>query len=98
MKKLISILLILAFVVTGLSITIFADAENTDLKFEGESTPFSVTDSEGVTATESNAGKWAFTMDLKGASSVTGTLPYFRSGGIGGTVTYEIRLIGAEVF
>ena len=39
MKKLISILLTLAFVVTGLSITIFADAENTDLKFEGESTP-----------------------------------------------------------
>ncbi|MGM9647796.1 MAG: hypothetical protein ACI3YH_06680 [Eubacteriales bacterium] len=98
MKKLISILLTLAFVVTGLSITIFADAENTDLKFEGESTPFSVTDSEGVTATESNASKWAFTMALKGASNVSGTLPYFRSGGIGGTVTYEIQLEQAGDF
>ena len=92
MKKLISILLTLALIVAGLSITIFADAEDTELKFEGESTPFSVTDDTGKTTTTNKASKWAWSLDLKGASNVSGKLAYFRSGGVGGTVSFEIEL------
>ncbi len=58
-------------------------------KYEVESTKFTVTDSKGVTATKSGESAWAWTLNLSGAIGVSGQLPYFRSGGIGGTVDFK---------
>ncbi|MGM9647795.1 MAG: hypothetical protein ACI3YH_06675 [Eubacteriales bacterium] len=60
--------------------------------FEAETTPFSVTDSEGVTTTVNKESKWAWSLKITGASLVSGDLAYFRSGGIGGTVDYTVTL------
>ncbi|MBQ8288449.1 MAG: hypothetical protein IJX76_06735 [Clostridia bacterium] len=94
MKKLLAILVMLACLLTSLGLSVFAADL---LKFEGESTYFTMTDNAGVTTTKNDANgtggsKWAWNPDIKKAQNVSGTLPYFRSGGIGATVDYEITL------
>ena len=71
-----------------------ASAAN-DLIFEAESTPFTVTDDTGMTTSENKACKWAWSLNLSGASNVSGALTYFRDGGIGGTVDFEIEVDNA---
>ncbi len=66
--------------------------EGDPFQFEAESTPFTVTDSEGKTASVTGESKWAWSLKISGASLVSGDLAYFRSGGIGGTVDYTIDL------
>ncbi len=91
MKKIIAILLTLTLVAAGLSFTVYAD--DSELKFEAESTPFSVTDDTGMTTTENKASKWAWSLDLGITESTpSGKLTYFRSGGVGGTVDFTIEL------
>ena len=69
-----------------------------DLIFEAESTPFTVTDDTGMTTSENKACKWAWSLNLTGASNVSGALTYFRSGGIGGTVDYELDIKKAGTY
>lgn len=64
--------------------------ESDDLFFEAESTPFTVTDSTGMTTSVNKESAWAWSLNLGGASGVSGALTYFRSGGIGGTVDYQL--------
>lgn len=96
MKKLFALLLTVSFLLTGMSLTAFADRSE-ELKFEGESTPFSVTDDTGMTTTENKKSKWAWTLklNLSGISGNSGDIAYFRSGGIGGTVDYELDVPNA---
>ena len=91
MKKIIAIMLTWTLVVAGLGFSAFA--ADTDLKFEGESTPFTVTDDTGKTTDVKNESKWAWSLDLGiTESKPSGKLTYFRSGGVGGTVDFKIDL------
>ena len=91
MKKVLTLLLSVSLLLTGMGFSAFADGSK-ELKFEGESTPFSVTDDTGMTTTENKKSKWAWTLNLNltGISGNSGNIAYFRSGGIGGTVDYEL--------
>ncbi|MBQ8382659.1 MAG: hypothetical protein IJX47_05575 [Clostridia bacterium] len=98
-RKLIALLLILGCVFTLPGLSALA-TESAELKFEGESTYFTMTDNAGVTVTKedsngTNGCKWAWNPGIKQAQKVSGKLPYFRSGGIGATVDYEITLDAA---
>lgn len=68
------------------------DPEPDTLFFEAESTPFTVTDSTGMTTSVNKESKWAWSLNLGGASNVSGALTYFRSGGVGGTVDYKLNV------
>ena len=92
MRKLLTIFVTLSCLLTSLGLTAFA-ADSDDLKFEGESTPFSVTDDTGKTTDVKNESKWAWSLDLGiTESKPSGKLTYFRSGGVGGTVDFKINL------
>ncbi len=69
-----------------------SEPESDGLFFEAESTPFTVTDSTGMTTSVNKESKWAWSLNLGGASNVSGALTYFRSGGIGGTVDYKLNV------
>ena len=58
------------------------------IKYEAESTPFSVTDSTGKTTSKNKDSKWAWDLSLSGAIGVSGDLTFFRSGGMGATVDF----------
>ncbi len=66
-----------------------------DLYFEGESTPFTTTDSTKKTTAVKGENAWAWSLNLSGAANVSGQLCYFRSGGIGGTVDYTVDVENA---
>ena len=89
MTRLLLFLVTVSLLLTSLGLTAFASGSDS-LKFEGESTPFSVTDDTGKTATVSGQSKWAWTLklNLTGIVGNSGDIAYFRSGGIGGTVDY----------
>ncbi|MBQ7364623.1 MAG: hypothetical protein IJW46_03400, partial [Clostridia bacterium] len=92
MKRFLSLLLALMLVVPMLAIGSLASAADT-LIYEGESTPFSVTDSEGKTTTVNKESKWAWSLNLGiTESKPSGKLTYFRSGGVGGTVDFKVTL------
>jgi len=84
-KRIICILLCTALLITLFPTLSFAGQS---IKYEAESTPFSVTDSKGVTAHKSGDSAWAYTLKLTGAIGVSGDLTFFRSGGMGGTVDF----------
>ncbi len=71
-------------------------------RYESESTPFVATDSNGDVINTSNEKKtWAWTMalgttGLKGPLS--GTLAYFRDGGINGTIDYKLDVDTAGAY
>ncbi len=67
---------------------------NNMIKYEGESTPFSTTDSTGkVSSTyvkdDPNNNAWAWNLNLANVVSSSGSVAFFRSGGVGGTVDYK---------
>lgn len=100
MKKLFAILTLWACLLTSFGLSGYAVEE---LKYEGETTYFTMTDDAGVTTTRDDpngtgGSKWAWNPDIKKAQNVSGTLPYFRSGGIGATVDYEIELSDAASY
>ncbi len=66
-----------------------------EIKYEAESTPFTVTDNTGKTTSVSKESKWAWSLKLTGAKNVSGDLTYFRSGGVGGTVDFKINVENA---
>ncbi len=92
MKRLLTVIVALSLLLTSLGLSAFAAASD-DLKFEGESTPFSVTDDTGKTTTVNKESKWAWSLNLGiSESKPSGKLTYFRSGGVGGTVDFKIEL------
>ncbi len=91
MKKLLTVIVSLSLLLTSLGLTAFAS--DSDLQFEGESTPFTVTDDTGKTTSVNKESKWAWSLDLGiSESKPSGKLTYFRSGGVGGTVDFKIEL------
>ena len=66
------------------------------LKYEAEDTPFTAIDSNGDTITTSNEkSTWAWSLKL-GTTGLVGDLSkdlaYFRSGGVGGTISFTINV------
>ncbi len=64
------------------------------LMFEGESTPFVTTDKNGVEASVSGGNTWVWNLEMK-AAQASGTVAYFRSGGLessGANVEYTINV------
>ncbi len=95
MKKFLCLGLLTAILLTLPGLT--ALATESEYIFQGETTPFSVTDHTGMTTTENKVSKWAWTLNLNldGITGNSGKIAYFRSGGIGGTVDYQIDLPNA---
>ncbi|MBQ7364422.1 MAG: hypothetical protein IJW46_02355 [Clostridia bacterium] len=92
LQKILSVFIALSLLIGCFALTAFAEGADV-LVFEGESTPFSVTDSEGKTATVSKESKWAWSLNLGiTESKPSGKLTYFRSGGVGGTVDFKVTL------
>jgi len=99
MKRLLSMFLALTLLVSGLYLTVFASSTPQTLKFEGESTPFTVTDDTGKTTSVNKESKWAWSLNLGiTESKPSGALTYFRSGGVGGTVDFTVTLDKASSY
>jgi len=96
--KLLSLILALVLFVGSLSLTAFAEGTE-PIVFEGESTPFTVTDDTGMTTATNKESKWAWSLNLGiTESKPSGALTYFRSGGVGGTVDFKIELTEAASY
>ncbi len=74
------------------SITASAAETGKDLLFEAEDLSFTVTDDTGKTTSVNKESKWAWSLNLSGAVGVSKQLTYFRSGGIGGTVDFQLSM------
>ncbi len=86
---------LLALVLVASSFTVFSFADEIEpIRFEAETLNFSTTNSEGYTTTVNKdpEGSWAWSLSLGAAQNVSGDLTYFRSGGVGGTVDFEINV------
>ncbi len=86
-------LLAMLLVVGAFAVFSFAD-EIKPIRYEAESLDFSTTDSKGYTTTVNKdpQGTWAWNLSISKASNVSGDLTFFRSGGVGGTVDFEINV------
>ena len=95
-RTLITILSLILAISLSAVLGIFAFAEGETIRFEGESTPFTAIDSNGdeiLTSNEKNTWAWNLKFNKSSiAGSISGDIAYFRTGGVGGTINYEIEL------